>query len=129
GHRGATHSLACAAAIGGGGAVIAPPCRWPGGIRGWVLYVAGCAASHGPLDACTHAGHGIAFFWPFSGERYLLPWQPSRAAPLGVRAFFTAHGWVVFRSELLWVWLPALTLALTAARLRRRRSGCRAGSA
>ena len=72
-----------------------------------------CALSHGVLDAMTTGGRGIAFFSPFSNQRYFLPWRPIRVSPIGgidVR---------VLMSELRWIWLPAIALAAIPRRRAR----------
>ena len=66
--------------------------------------------SHGILDALTNGGLGIAFFAPFSNERYFLPIQPIQVSTLQVQHFFSEHGITVMKSELLYVWLPLLFL-------------------
>jgi inner membrane protein len=66
----------------------------------------------------TTGGLGVAFFSPFSNERYFLPWRPIRVSPLSA-GFFSARGLAVLASELKWVWLP-LTGVWVAGRLRRR---------
>jgi inner membrane protein len=68
-------------------------------------------ASHGLLDAFTNGGSGIAFLWPFSDGRYFAPWRPVEVSPLGIRGFFTSRGVEVLKSEVIWIWLPALAPA------------------
>ena len=63
-------------------------------------------ASHGILDAFTNGGLGVALLSPFDNGRYFFPWTPIEVSPIGVRAFFSAWGLGVLKSELLWVWLP-----------------------
>ena len=74
-------------------------------------------ASHGPLDALTDGGEGVALLWPFSSERFFFPWRPIPVAPIGLRYFFTTSGWRVARVELLG-FLPLWLLALWPRRLR-----------
>src|SRR5262245_28620395 len=78
GHRGLTHSLLFAAAVAALGVEVARPrdraAAW------WFLFA--CTASHGILDAATDGGLGVAFFSPFSNERYFWPWRPIRVAPI-----------------------------------------------
>ena len=45
-----------------------------------------CTMSHALLDALTDGGLGVAFFSPFSNERYFFPWTPIR-----VSRFFSAR--------------------------------------
>jgi len=89
------------------------------GPLGAYLFLA--AASHGLLDALTDGGLGVAFFSPFDNRRYFLPWRPIAVSPIGVRRFFTASGLLVFESELVAVWLPALVFAGAALLSRGRR--------
>lgn len=37
-------------------------------------------ASHGVLDALTRHGQGPALWWPITGARYALSWQPIRGS-------------------------------------------------
>ncbi|HWI36828.1 MAG TPA: metal-dependent hydrolase [Burkholderiales bacterium] len=109
GHRGFTHSLAFAAALAFAG----------GSWRGW-LFLFLAVTSHGMLDAFTNGGAGIEFFWPFSDQRHFAPWRPIEVSPLGIRGFFSARGVEVLKSEVIWVWLPTLALALALFAARRR---------
>jgi inner membrane protein len=120
GHRGFTHSLvfALAAAIAVQALLFrdAPwlSRRW----SGHAVFLFVCGASHGLLDAMTDGGAGIMFFWPFSLERYFLPWTPLEVSPIG-RAFFSEYGLEVLLTELKWVWLPC-ALAFGSLAVARR---------
>ena len=122
GHRGITHSLVFALVLAWGTVACGyrrlnpqiPPIR-----LGLFLFLA--IASHGMLDALTNGGLGIAFFAPFDRARYFFPVHPIEVSPIGIRRFFTARGWVIIRSELLWIWLPTAALAGVATLLRHRR--------
>ncbi|MDR3214244.1 MAG: metal-dependent hydrolase [Azoarcus sp.] len=116
GHRGFSHSLLFAVLCGGLGWMAATWLR----CRRWLAFalIFAAVASHIALDAATSGGLGVAAFWPFSEARYFFPWRPIRVSPLSLHAFVSGRGLDVLRSELLWVWLPCLTLAL-AVRLRR----------
>lgn len=106
GHRGASHSLLFALVLGLFACGIAP---WLNAKRSTAfLFVGFCTASHGLLDMFTNGGLGIAFFWPYTHHRYFFPWQMIEVSPIGVRNAFSARGLAVIRSELFWVWLPAL---------------------
>jgi inner membrane protein len=73
------------------------------------------ASSHGILDALTDGGLGIALFSPFDNHRYFFPWTPIRVSPIGIKAFFSSWGYMVMKSEILWVWVPsALLLGISA---------------
>jgi inner membrane protein len=120
GHRGLTHSLAFALAIGFL-VVIAFFRNIDLGSREWwtlVAYFFIVTASHGVLDALTNGGLGIAFFAPFSNERYFFPWRPIEVSPLGVGSFL-ARGAEVIVSEIKWIWIPSGLAVLTAYLLRR----------
>jgi len=120
GHRGFTHSLLFAAALAFlVAAALGPRTGLSPGPLGAYLFLA--AASHGLLDALTDGGLGVAFFSPFDNRRYFLPWRPIAVSPIGVRRFFTASGLLVFESELVAVWLPALVFAGAALLSRGRR--------
>lgn len=117
GHRGLSHSLLFAAVMA------LCLCALPrfSNQRGRIfLFLFLSAASHGLLDAMTTGGMGVGFFIPFSGDRYFLPVRPIRVSPLSVKGFFTGRGWLIFQSELLWVWLPCTLAALVGIFWRRR---------
>lgn len=117
GHRGITHSLLFAAILGVLAFWLARRLHARPPVAG--LFVFASCVSHGLLDMCTNGGLGIAFLWPFSHERYFLPWHFIQVAPLSLRELFSPWGLRMVYSELHWVWLPCLLLAgvLTAARL------------
>jgi len=111
GHRGFTHSIAFAALFALVAAVL---------VRGRIAafaFIFLCTMSHAILDALTDGGLGIAFFSPFSNERYFFPWQPIRVSPLGA-GFFSERGWETLRSEVVWVWGPCVAVALAATFVR-----------
>jgi inner membrane protein len=127
GHRGLSHSLAFAALIGAAVAWALGRGAHRGMRRVLFLHFFLATASHGLLDAFVNDGLGVAFFAPFSGERYFFPWRPLEVAPIGGHGFFTASNvrgglrWLeVLWSEVLWVWIPAGIVVL-AARLTGRR--------
>jgi inner membrane protein len=117
GHRGLTHSIPFALAVGH---VAARSCVKSDafGVGRWRLEVlwaffAAITASHGLLDALTNGGRGIAFFAPFSNHRFFFPWRPIQVSPIGV-GFFSARGLAVLQSELRWILLPSVIIALLA---------------
>jgi inner membrane protein len=120
GHRGFTHSLVFAALV----AVVALIVAFRRGLPSicrfslWMYFFL-ATASHGLLDAMTDGGLGVAFFAPFDNRRYFLPWTPIRVSPIGIERFFTARGLAVIQTELLWIWLPAGLLAISAWMIRR----------
>jgi inner membrane protein len=112
GHRGASHSLLFAVAIGLLGAALAPwlrTTRWRA-----LLWLTCCTASHPLLDALTNGGLGVALLWPFSHARFFAPWRPIAVSPIGTD-FFSMRGLAVLCSELLWVWLPTAAIATSIA--------------
>lgn len=121
GHRGMTHSLLFAVLIGG---VIAWMFRREELARmnrsrlSLAVFFSLATASHPLLDSLTDGGLGVALLAPFSNARYFAPWRPIRVSPIGPD-FFSARGMQVLGSEIVWVWLPALAIALLA-RLSRR---------
>jgi len=111
GHRGFSHSLVFAVVV-----ALTAACAWRTlhttfGRALWFLFVA--IASHGVLDAFTNGGLGIAFLWPWSGERYFAPIRPIVVSPLSIRQLWSAWGIRVLWSELAWVWGPCTVLAGT----------------
>lgn len=98
GHRGATHSLAFAALVGGAAALLARAARVPVARTG--LLVALVVASHGLADALTDGGLGSALLWPFSNQRFFAPWTPIPVAPIGLD-FFSEVGLRVAAVELV----------------------------
>jgi len=119
GHRGFTHSLFFAAAW----ALIVVWGMFPAlrrfGSAWWRLlaFFFVITASHGILDAFTDGGNGIAFFAPFSAQRYFFPWRPIRVSPIGAR-FFSARGMETIESELLCLWVPGAVLWLAVGACR-----------
>lgn len=110
GHRGASHSLVMALALGLAVALVA---RAAGERFLPAFALASCVvASHGLLDTLTDGGHGVALLWPFSEHRFFAPWRPIPVAPLGT-AFLSARGLhcvlvelAMFSPALLYAWWP-----------------------
>ena len=120
GHRGLTHSLIFAIALGA--AIVALSHARAGQTRLAVwAYLALATASHGIFDAFTDGGLGVALFAPFTHERFFFPWRPIEVSPIGLSRFFSARGADVFMSELVWVGIPALAVALLGLAITRRR--------
>lgn len=115
GHRGASHSLAFAAAMGAAVALV-KRLRGPGREALKVgLLTAAVVASHPLLDAMTTGGLGVALLWPWDEQRIFFGWRPIPVAPIGAN-FFTARGLKVALAELG----PSLPLLLYALWPRRR---------
>jgi inner membrane protein len=122
GHRGFTHSLLFAAVLGAVGAFAFFPRARADVSRGLVcLYLFLATASHSVLDALTNGGHGVAFFAPFENSRYFFPVRPIEVSPIGISRFFSARGAEVLLNEMLWIWMPAAVVILSAWSLRRAR--------
>ncbi len=115
GHRGASHSLVFAFALGLLAAVLHRPLRCKAGSA--FAFIVLAAASHPLLDMLTNGGLGVAWWWPFDARRLFAPWQVIEVSPFANR-FFSARGLQVLASELRWIGLPALAMAsmLAAAR-------------
>ncbi|HEX6083831.1 MAG TPA: metal-dependent hydrolase [Thermoanaerobaculia bacterium] len=110
GHRGFTHSIAFALLYAAFCALLlrVPP-----------YFIFLCTLSHTLLDALTDGGLGVAFFSPFSNERYFFPWTPIRVSPIGA-GFFSARGLETLMSEVVWVWGPCVALGLLGKYLVQR---------
>ncbi len=109
GHRGITHSIPFAILISG--IISLFFCRtFNEKIFPIWIYLFICTASHGIFDAFTDGGLGIAFFAPFSNERYFFPIRPIEVSSLTISHFFSEHGISVLKSEFLFLWIPCLLL-------------------
>jgi inner membrane protein len=108
GHRGFTHSLLFAVATAAVAFAIAR--RW--GTKPWftALLAFLAVASHGLMDSMTYRTRGIPFFWPFTEERFILPWRPIPPAPFGEH-FISRRGLDVMAIEMVY-FLPLTLIAL-----------------
>jgi inner membrane protein len=112
GHRGLTHSLPFALFW----AFLVVHCEFKDATlfsrRWWglVIFFFVVTASHGILDAFTNGGLGVAFFAPFSSERYFFPWHGIEVSPLTIHQFFSRWGGNVVRSEFKYIWIPCVAL-------------------
>jgi inner membrane protein len=115
GHRGLTHSIAFAALLAMlGVGVLRLTARGPLARAPILAYLFLCAASHGLFDGMTDGGLGVAYFAPFSNERFFLPWRPIQVSPLSVSGFFTGPASGILKSEIPWIWLPSVAIAAGA---------------
>jgi inner membrane protein len=87
-HRGALHSLAVSVVAAVLGALLLDRRR---GFGGAFLVCLATAVSHPLLDTITHGGSGVMLFWPVSEARFLAPWHPLPATPIGPR-LLSPHG-------------------------------------
>jgi inner membrane protein len=118
GHRGFSHSLLVAALVALLGAGAHRALR--SGFAGAFAFLFVSMVSHGALDAFTDGGLGVAFLWPWSGQRFFAPaaWRVIAVSPIGLTAFLS-RGAGVLASEAGWIGLPALVLGLALAGARR----------
>lgn len=118
GHRGFTHSIVFSVLV----ALLASACSRALHSRASTVFVLILVAvlSHALLDMLTDGGLGVALYWPLSEARVFFPYRPIAVSPIGVASFFSARGWAVLQSELVWVGLPVLALGV-ALRVWRRR--------
>jgi inner membrane protein len=116
-HRGFTHSLFFAACYASLGMVLAR--RLGATPVAAFLFLLVSTASHGVLDAFTNGGSGIAFLWPFSSERFFAPWRPIAVSPISIARFLSERGATVLSSEVLWIWLPLISVSVAVFAGRR----------
>lgn len=119
GHRGASHSLVFAATVAFMAALLAPMLKASWRVAFLFMFVA--AVSHGLLDMLTNGGLGVALWWPWSDTRHFLPWRLVEASPLSLKRIMGPAGLAVLQTELLWIWCPAVVVALV---LRILGKGC-----
>ncbi|HEY1955989.1 MAG TPA: metal-dependent hydrolase [Polyangiaceae bacterium] len=99
GHRGATHSLLVALALG----LLAYPLakRWDLPARRTAIFATLVAVSHGLLDTMTYGGgHGCALFWPITSARYWALFRFIPIAPIGA-GLLSPYGLRVMLNELV----------------------------
>ena len=128
GHRGWTHSLVFAIALGGlMGLMLSlldlsrKDAEAQSMTTPLFLWLMLSTASHPLLDMMTNGGRGVALWWPFSAERIFAPFRPIQVSPLSAADFFSAWGLEVLASEVIWIGFPALVLVLLARRLNHER--------
>jgi len=121
GHRGFTHSLVFAVLIAGAVSLGFRSGTSNIGRLPLFSYLFLATASHGVLDAMTNGGLGVAFFSPFDNNRYFFSWRPIRVSPIGLGRLFSARGYLILQSELLWIWLPAGVFAGLVLMFKRAR--------
>ena len=122
GHRGFTHSIMFAFVFGGIIAFFTDRFLQTGlSLLKLFVYFSLATFSHPLLDMLTDGGSGVALFAPFSNERYFFPWRPVEVSPIGM-GFFSGRGLDVILSEIIWIWLPAITVLITAMIIRKLQS-------
>jgi len=121
GHRGATHSLVFAAAVGIVTGLLARRFHAPA-LRTFIAATL-VVASHGLLDTLTDGGLGCALFWPFDQTRYFAPWRPIPVAPIGL-GYLSARGLSVAFTELV-IFAPLVWFGLVSRRRSELETGGR----
>lgn len=79
--------------------------------------------SHSILDSLTTGGLGVGWLWPWSQQRFFAPLQVIKVAPFQLSQYLKPNGIAVIKSEILWVWMPCVTLmlGLIVARMTKNR--------
>jgi inner membrane protein len=111
GHRGASHALLPVLLVALVAAWLAPRFGLPR-LKTAVL-TAAVVASHGLLDAMTMGARGVPALWPFSFQRFVMPWRPIPDSPCGL-AYLSMAGLRVAAIEAL-QFLPLLAFAFRPA--------------
>jgi inner membrane protein len=122
GHRGASHSLAVALAIGLMAGLAARRLGWP--VLRTAVATTFAVASHALLDLLGAGGRGLPLLWPFSDVRFLSPIRIFPDAPRGM-ALLSRPGIINVVIEFA-VFLPLMVYAVwprMAARLAARAVG------
>jgi inner membrane protein len=108
GHRGASHSIALAIAVGLLCALATRRLGWP--VWRTAVLASVAVASHAVLDVLGHGGRGLPLLWPLSDERFHSPLRIFPDAPRGL-AMVTQAGLISIVVELI-VFLPVIVYAL-----------------
>ncbi|MDR0466677.1 MAG: metal-dependent hydrolase [Deltaproteobacteria bacterium] len=119
-HRGFTHSLAFALAVGLLALAAAPRMKTKRGLAFFAVFLT--ILSHSFLDALG-GYYGVSFFQPFDEARYALPWPSFISSWLSWwsphRLFSSWWADRFVRIELLTVWTPCAIFALAGFLFRR----------
>jgi inner membrane protein len=83
GHRGISHSLVMAVALGLASGALARRLGWS--VVRTAVAATLAVASHGMLDAFCEGGRGIPFLWPLTQARFHAPWRLLPDAPRGLK--------------------------------------------
>jgi inner membrane protein len=108
GHRGASHSLPTALAIGLLGGLLAWRLRWP--VVRTIVAMTFAVASHAGLDLLGEGGRGLPLLWPFTDARFSSPIRIFPDAPRGL-ALLSWPGAINVAIEFA-VFLPVMVFAV-----------------
>jgi inner membrane protein len=110
GHRGFTHTIGFALAMGLFGLLLAR--RWQ--LPKWKAFawIALCTFSHPVADTLTNGGIAIPLYWPTTETRFFSPWTPVEVSPIALKRFFAERGAVVIWSEIKVLWIPLMSAAM-----------------
>lgn len=119
-HRGITHSVPAAIVLGDLAAWFGfDGSYWKGfRTRLWVA-LSLAAVTHGLLDSLTTYALGVAFFAPFSAERFYFTWRPLAGIPPDWAHSRLARVTYQAGMEFVFIWIPAFALLLVALKARR----------
>jgi membrane-bound metal-dependent hydrolase YbcI (DUF457 family) len=108
GHRGASHSLSAAIAIGFIAGCLARRLGWP--VLRTMVASTFAVASHALLDLLGAGGRGLPLLWPFADVRFMSPIRIFPDAPRGL-ALLSVPGVINVAIEFA-VFLPVMVYAL-----------------
>ena len=119
GHRGASHSLLAAIAIGLFAGLVARRLGWP--VVRTIVAATFAVASHAMLDALGAGGRGLPLLWPLSDARFISPIRIFPDAPRGL-ALLSLPGAINVAIEFA-VFLPMMLYATWPRIMGRRSAG------
>ena len=119
GHRGASHSLVVAIAIGLFAGMVARRLGWP--VVRTIVAATFAVASHALLDALGAGGRGLPLLWPLSEARFISPIRIFPDAPRGL-ALLSLPGIINVAIEFA-VFLPMMLYATWPRLMGRRAAG------
>lgn len=119
-HRGLSHSIVLGVFVAAVVSfVVSRLGRWRTSSRRLFLCVSMAMISHGLVDTMTTYGRGVALLAPFSNERFASPFRPLGTTGLEGQHSRTERIAALVLNEVVWLWLPATTLALAVLAKRR----------
>jgi inner membrane protein len=124
GHRGLTHSIFVAIAIGLAASLLFPKTTR----KRMASFLVLVALSHPIIDAFTSGDLGVALFWPLTRARFLSPLPLVATCPVGLDEWLGYWGVLTIANEALYIVTPvALAVAYRRWPERRRRLAIYAG--